>query len=167
MLIFGRGPVRSSPAPHQAHFQIHLKYEESIATVQKRCSIPLPRSRTPKQKKPIDQLARNQFGRSSENSLCSAGCTPEKRKLQLPKKKKKKTDQSERLPQHTEKRGPDCLLKWSQSISSLSPDHGVANEPCDRMSTTPRDKRARTNHRNDRWNRQTGSNESMDRGEGK
>lgn len=84
-----------------------------------------------------------------------------KRIMQLPKK----TDQREWPPQHTEKRGSDCSVKWSQSISSPSRDHGVANEPGDRLSTH-RDKRVWTNHQlNDRLNRQTGSNESMERQE--
>lgn len=74
----------------------------------------------------------------------------------------KKTDQREWPPQHREKRGSDCLVKWSQSISSPSRGHGVANEPGDHLSTTHRDKRVWTNHRlNERLNRQTGSNESM------
>lgn len=49
------------------------------------------------------------------------------RKLQLPKNNK--PDQSEWLPQHRGNRGPDCLLKWSQSISSPSPNTGWQMNP--------------------------------------
>lgn len=58
--------------------------------------------------------------------------------MQLPKQIK------EWPPQHTEKRGSDCSVRRSQSISSPSRDHGAANEPGDCLSTTHRDKRVWT-----------------------
>lgn len=155
--------VQSAPVQHHTRLTFRSIYSMRRAKLhyRKGAVFPLPCSRTQRQKQPIDRLARDQFGRSSKKSLCSAGCTPRNKKTAACKKQNNKRDQSEWLPQHTEQRGPDCLLKWSQSISCPSPNHGVANEPCDRMSTTHRDKRAWTNHRNDRLDRQTGPNEPM------
>lgn len=62
------------------------------------------------------------------------------------KRSSQKTDQSEWPPRHTEKKRPDSLVKWSQSVSSPCRDHGVANEPSDCLTTTHRDKRVWINH---------------------
>lgn len=42
---------------------------------------------------------------------------------------------------YREKRRSNCSVEWSQSISSPSRAHGVANAPSDRPATTHRDKR--------------------------
>lgn len=84
---------------------------------------------------------------------------PEKRKLQLPKKT---TNQIKVSGYHSIEGREAQTVKVVTKHQLPKPKHGVANEPGDRLSTTHRDKRAWTNHRNDRLNRQTGSNESME-----
>lgn len=80
----------------------------------------------------------NQFGKSNKSHCCA--CCMEKRENNAASK----TDQREWPPQRTEKRGSDCSVRRSQSISSPSRDHGAANEPGDCLSTTHRDKRVWT-----------------------
>lgn len=91
-----------------------------------------------KNNEPMGKQVRNQFGKSNK-SHCCAYCM-EKRENNAASK----TDQREWPPQHTEKRGSDCSVRRSQSISSPSRDHGAANEPGDCLSTTHRDKRVWT-----------------------
>lgn len=62
-------------------------------------------------------------------------------------------DQREWPPQQTEKRGSNCSVEWSRSISSPSRARGAANWS---PQTTHRDKRVWTSHwLNERLNRQT------------
>lgn len=86
----------------------------------------------------MGKRVRDQFGKSNKSHCCD--CCMEKRENTAASK----TDQREWPPQRTEKRGSDCSVRRSQSISSPSRDHGAANEPGDCLSTTHRDKRVWT-----------------------
>ncbi len=151
------GPVRSSTTPGRSHTvtpQIHLQHK--IRRAEPHCwkGAVFPFHAT-RDQKTISQWV-NGFMINLESQakvLCCARCMEKRDNAAF---KKKNRDQREWPPQHTEKRGSDCSVEWSQSISSPSWAHGVANEPGDRPATTHRDKRVWTNHQLDeRLNRQT------------
>lgn len=150
------GPVRSSTTPGRSRtvtLQIHLQHKIRRAEPHRWKGAVFPFHAT-REHTTTSQWV-NGFMINLESSakvLCCARCMEKKGIMQLPKKQIKESDR----PQHTEKRGSNGSVEWSQSISSPSRAHGVANAPGDCPATTHRDKRVWTNHQlNERLNRQT------------
>lgn len=133
------GPVRSSTTPGRSHavtFQIHLQHK--IRRAEPHCwkGAVFPfHATSAKHNRPMGKWVHDQFRESSKSPLL---CSLYGKKVYCSfQKKKKKTDQREWPPQHTEKRGSNCSVEWSQSISSPSRAHGAANEPGDRPGNQP------------------------------
>lgn len=147
----GRAPHRAAATllPFRSIYSIKIRRAELL----KRCSIPFSCNQRANNNKPMGEWIHDQFLELNKSSLL---CSLYGKKRNNAASKKNKTDQSEWPPQHTEKRGSNCSVEWSQSISSPSRAHGVENEPGDCPATTHRDKRVWTNHQlNERLNRQT------------
>lgn len=142
------GPVQSGQAPHGvAATLLHLdpftvKNEESKATLLKRCTISFPCKQTHTKKNPTTSQWVNEFTINLESQtkvIVVPAAWKKGRIMQLPKQIKESDHRSVQR-----KRGSDCSVRRSQSISSPSRDHRAANEPGDCLSTTHRDKRVWT-----------------------
>lgn len=135
-------PVRSSTTRRRSHIvtfrSIYSKEWREQSHIIEKVQYFLSMQADTKKHEPMGKRVRDQFGKSNKSHCCA--CCMEKRENNAASK----TDQREWPPQRTEKRGSDCSVRRSQSISSPSRDHGAANEPGDCLSTTHRDKRVRT-----------------------